>query len=134
MGSANPPSDPAADPNGLHLGEKPGAAGEVVLTSGTLSADPQLVGVAGSGTVTQTGGKNVTVCGSLVSSQLQRTFWPTDTVALAGVNCSTAIWVWSGSLMPARIVMGSAVTTPDDFDFEPAARFGGSRTCPSGQY
>ena len=64
------------------------------------------------------GGKNVTVCGSLVSSQLQRTFWPTDTVALAGMNCSTAIWVWSGSLMPARIVMGSAVTTPDDFDFD----------------
>src|SRR5205823_10987441 len=55
-----PTSDPAKDPNGLHLGENKGSAGSYTLDSGSLSADPQLIGVGGTGTVTQNGGKNTT--------------------------------------------------------------------------
>src|SRR5688500_3678303 len=63
-------------------------------------------------------GKNVTECGSLVSSQLQRTFWPTATVALAGMYCRTAIWGWAASLTPALMVMVSVATAPEAFAFE----------------
>jgi hypothetical protein len=55
-----PTKDPSKDPNGLHLGEFAGATGTYVLADGTLSADPQLIGKGGSGTVTQSGGTNVT--------------------------------------------------------------------------
>ena len=55
-----PTADPAQDPNGLHVGEEGGSTGEYVLADGTLSADPQLIGKGGQGTLTQSGGKNHT--------------------------------------------------------------------------
>jgi MYXO-CTERM domain-containing protein len=56
----NPTKNPSDDPNGLHLGENAGATGNYLLADGTLSADPQLIGKGGDGTLTQTGGKNTT--------------------------------------------------------------------------
>jgi hypothetical protein len=89
-----------------------------LLTSATSSKGPvggvgakRLVSLPGSGAFWP-GARNVTEWGSLVSSQLQRTFWPTATVALAGMYCSTAIWLWVGSLTPALMVMGSLSTAP----------------------
>jgi hypothetical protein len=48
----------------------------------------------------------------VVSAQLHTTLSPTDTLALAGMYCSTAICGWAGSLAPAWIVMGPFCTEP----------------------
>jgi hypothetical protein len=45
------------------------------------------------------------------------TFWPTATVALAGMNWSTAICGRDGSLTPAWMVMGWLSMEPAAFDW-----------------
>jgi hypothetical protein len=56
-----PTADPAKDPGGLHIGQDKGSIGTYTLDSGgSLSADPQLIGVGGTGTITQNGGNNTT--------------------------------------------------------------------------
>jgi RNA polymerase sigma factor (sigma-70 family) len=56
----DPNSDPGNDAGGLHIGEKAGSNGSYILTGGVLSADPQIIGKAGKGTLTQAGGTNTT--------------------------------------------------------------------------
>jgi RNA polymerase sigma factor (sigma-70 family) len=59
--NAQPSSDPTEDLNGLHLGEQAGSTGTFAISgAATLNADPQIIGAAGTGTLTQTGGTNIT--------------------------------------------------------------------------
>ena len=46
--------------SGLLIGVKTGSKGEYLLSAGSVSADPQQIGVGGTGTVVQTGGTNST--------------------------------------------------------------------------
>lgn len=50
----------AQSDGGLLVAVKPGSVGTFFFSSGTLSADPQQVGVGGTGTVVQSGGQNTT--------------------------------------------------------------------------
>lgn len=52
--------DPSTDTRGLHLGEFTSGVGSYDLSDGTLTADPQLIGVSGIATFTQSGGLNTT--------------------------------------------------------------------------